>query len=227
MNELFFITHTLFIMFCSLGALRLGKEALIALIVLFAIFSNLFVTKQITLFGLQATPTDAFTVGIVLSLNLLQEYYGKVVTQKAIWISLVGSAAYILLSQLHLAYIPNVFDTTQAHALALFGMMPRIIGASLFTYFIVQRLDSWLYGILKKKCNNNYFILRNYGSVIISQLFDTILFSFLGLYGIVESVVPLICVSYSIKLLVIGMATPFLWFSKKIMIASSHESVSI
>ena len=227
MNELLFIFHSLFITGCVLGALYVGKEALIGLIALLAIFSNLFVTKQITLFGLHATPTDAFTIGIVLSLNVLREYYGQAITKKAISISFALSLFYTVVSQLHVLYVPNLYDAMHHHAVALFGIMPRIITASLFTYFVVQRFDCFFYEFLKKRCKNNYLIIRNYGSLIISQFLDTALFSFLGLYGVVDSIIPVVGVSYCIKLLVIFIATPFLWFSKKIMDVKKYEHLSI
>src|SRR5581483_2912399 len=226
MNELIFFIHTFIVTFFSLGALYLGKEALISLIMLLAILSNLFVTKQITLFGLYATPADPLTIGIVISLNLLQEYFGKDITKKAISLSFLGSVVYVVLSQIHLIYISNIFDATQLHARALFGVMPRIVIASLITYFVVQHIDCRLYALLK----NNYqrfFIIRNYGSALISQIMDTILFSFLGLYGVVESIVPIICISYVIKLILILIATPLLVFSKRIIMQKNYEQVSL
>jgi len=226
MNELIFIFHALFITGCALGALTLGKEALISFIALLAILSNLFVTKQIMLFGFQATPTDALTIGLVLSLNLLQEYYGKEITKKAIGISFILSMAYTLLSQIHLLYLPSMHDTMHHHALELLGLMPRIVCASLFTYFIVQRIDCLLYEALKNRFKGRYLIARNYSSLIISQLLDTILFSFLGLYGTLDAIIPVMCISYCIKLIVIAGATPFLWFSKKISRVPPYESIS-
>jgi queuosine precursor transporter len=95
--------------------------------------------------------------------------------------------------------------------------LPRIIAASLFTYLIVQRIDCFTYGFLKKKFDGNYLVLRNYGAILFSQLIDTVLFSFLGLYGIIESIVPVMVISYCIKVIVVLIATPFLWFSRKIM----------
>lgn len=227
MNELIFAFHAFFIACCSLGALYLGKEALIGFIALLAILSNLFVTKQVVLFGFHATPTDALTIGLVLSLNLLQEYYGKTIAKKAILISFVLSMVYTALSQIHLLYYPSIYDVTQLHALEFFGLMPRIVCASLFTYFIVQQFDSYLYELLKNRFNNNYLILRNYGSITISQLLDTIIFSFLGLYGTVNSLFSIICISYLIKLIVIAGTTPFIGFSKKIYRVKEHETISL
>lgn len=227
MNELIFIFHAFFVTGCTLGALYLGKEALISLVVLLAILSNLFVTKQIMLFGLQATPTDALTIGLVLSLNLLQEYYGKNITKKAIGISFILSLAYTAFSQLHLMYIPSMHDTMHSPARSLLCMMPRIVCASLFTYFIVQRIDCYFYELFKNKLAHKYLIMRNYGSLILSQLLDTILFSFLGLYGTLDSIIPVIAISYSIKLIIIAFTTPFLLLSKRISRVKTNESVSI
>ena len=84
MNELVFFTSILAVSTFSLGVLSLGKEALVAFICLQGLLSNLFVTKQIMLFGLDVTSSDIFAVGTILSLNLLQEYYGPQIVKKAI-----------------------------------------------------------------------------------------------------------------------------------------------
>ena len=87
LNELIFLSYICVVSGASLIALALGKEALVALICVQAVLVNFFVTKQITLFGLTATASDALAVGATLALNLLQEYYQKPVARKAIWIS--------------------------------------------------------------------------------------------------------------------------------------------
>ncbi len=71
LNELIFLSYICVVSGASLIALALGKEALIALICLQAVLVNFFVTKQITLFGLTATASDALAVGTTLALNLL------------------------------------------------------------------------------------------------------------------------------------------------------------
>ena len=58
-------------------ALKISKETLVAMISIYCILANLFVLKQISLFGYHPTASDAFSVGAILGLNLLQEYYGK------------------------------------------------------------------------------------------------------------------------------------------------------
>ena len=231
MNELVFLAHIFTIALASVGALLLGKEALIGLISILAILANLFVCKQINLCGLTVTSSDALAVGIALSLNLLQEYYGRKTAQKAFWISFAGAFFYTLMSQFHLAYNPAAFDMMHGHYCAILSHMPRIIFASFVTYFIAQQLDMFLFGWLKQRFSGKYFIARNYFSVGICQLVDTILFSFLGLYGIVEHINHVILFSFAIKCLVILLATPAIWACKRIVLKSlirkkvTHEAI--
>lgn len=217
MNEILLCAHIAIISLAALGALRLGKEALTSYVCILSILCNFFVTKQITLFGLTATASDALAIGTVLGLNLLQEYFGKQAARLAIWLSFASGLLYIIMAQCHLYYKPSAFDTSDAHFFALLSPMPRIIIASLCTYLIAQRFDYYLFGVFKKIFPQTNFVLRNYCSAALSQLLDTILFSFLGLYGLVDSIIPIIIISYAIKLCVIIGTGPFLWFTKKII----------
>lgn len=220
-NELIFFGYIFAVSTFTLIALKISKEALISLICVQYILVNLFVTKEISLFGFTATASDAIAVGIALALNLLQEYYQKATAQKTIWISFFCAIYYIIISQFHLAYMPGPTDISSAHFQILLSPMARIICASLFVYLLVAHIESYLYHYLSHKFENRFFIIRNYSSVAITQFIDTVLFSFLGLYGINESfnsvntILQIIAISYAIKLVVILVAAPFLSLSKK------------
>ncbi|MBA3953982.1 queuosine precursor transporter [Candidatus Dependentiae bacterium] len=207
----------------TLIALKLGKQALIALICVQVILVNLFVSKEIILFGFTATSSDSLAVGITLGFNLLQEYFGRLEAQKTIWVSFFCSLFYTSMSLLQVAYIPTALDTTSEHFEALLSPMPRVIGASLIVFLIVQQLDTRLYAFLSTRLKNRFFILRNYSSVAITQFVDTVLFSFLGLYKLngnfdsLTAIFEIIVISYTIKLIVIAVAAPFLALSKKII----------
>lgn len=216
MNELYFLVHSFTVSSAALIALRLGKEALVSFISICCILANLFVLKQTTLFGLDATCSDAFAIGAVFGLNLLQEYFGKAIARSAIWISFFLLFFYTMVSYIHLLYEPSVHDTMQQHYAPILQFMPRIAIASLVVYIFVQQLDTFFYGALKHYFQGRHLTLRNYISISLCQLIDTILFSFLGLYGIVENVWHIIAISYSIKLLLIFTTTPFIMLSKKI-----------
>ncbi len=214
MNELIFLGYILFVSIASLIALRLGKEALTALICIEAVLANIFVMKQISLFNLVATASDALSVGAMLSLNLLQEYYDKASAQKAIWISFFCSLFTTIITLFHLAYIPAATDVSSHLFDALLSPLPRIAIASLSVYLAVQYLDTALYGYLKNLFHKRFFIIRNYSSLMISQLIDTILFTFLGLYGLegftnLETLVTIMFVSYIMKIIIILISVPF------------------
>ncbi len=220
MNELIFFIYLLATSLSLLIALLLGKEALVALVSLQLVLANLFVIKQITLVGFTVTSSDALAVSITLGMNLIQEYYGKQSVLRAIAISFFCMLFFTITSLLHVAYLPSVEDKAHACFSLILSPMPRLIIASLVTYLIVQLLDSWLYGALKKIVHDRFFIFRNYVSISITQFVDTVLFSFLGLYGIIEHLGDVIVLSYAVKLATLIIAVPFLalsrWMTKTI-----------
>ncbi len=216
MNLLLFFLQSSVIASASLVALKLGKEALVALASLLCILSNLFILKQITLCGLHVTAADSFTIGSILCIHLLQEYFGKEIAKKAIWICFLGLIFYTGISQIHLWYTPSIVDTQQLHFYALLRFAPRITLASLIVYFSVLQLDRYLYEKLKQNYGKIPTAWRNFSVLAVSQLIDTILFSFLGLYGIVNNITQIILFSYIVKMSATLITTPFMILSKQI-----------
>ncbi len=216
-NEAFFVAHTLATIFFCLGALKLGKNTLIATLCLFGVLSNLFIAKQITLFGFDVTCSDVYAVGGILCLNLIQEFFGKERIVKTIWASFFCLLLFLVMSQLHIWYTPNHFDTAHVHYNAILSLMPRIAAASITTYLIVQLVDARVFSLLQKRFLGKFFALRTALSLTLSQTLDTILFSFLGLYGIVGSLLHIIVVSLIIKFCIIGLSIPLIGLAKKIV----------
>lgn len=216
MNEIIFIVHTCMVSLFAMAALFVGAEALVGFICINTILANLFVIKPIMLCGLTATGADAFTIGAVFGFHLLQEFYGSALTKKVIWLSFGLLFFYLIMSQIHLLYVPHACDMSQAHFYALLSLMPRIAIASLTSFLVSQRFDCWLYEKLRLAFMGNYLPARNYVCAATSQLFDTILFSFLGLFGIIDNLAHVIIISYGIKLTALALTTPCLIFARKI-----------
>ncbi|MBX7067551.1 MAG: queuosine precursor transporter [Parachlamydiales bacterium] len=210
MNEFLFLAHIWIVIGFALGALRFGSGALTAFIALQGVLANLFVVKQIHLFGFSVTCSDVFAIGGILSLNLLQEYFGKDAAKRAVKISLGALLFFAAMSQIHLLYAPTALDTTHDSFLNIFSSSMRIVAASLATFFIVQQFDVRFFSFLKGKLPIRIAI-----SLFTSQLLDTILFSVLGLYGLVESLFDIIFMSFMIKCLIILASSPFTAFSKR------------
>ena len=215
MNELIFLFHLICVSVTTLIMLKIGFEALCAFLCIQAILANLFVIKQISLFGLNATASDVYIVGSVLTLNLIQEYYGKEKARTTIWISFGLLIFYTIVSQIHVSYIPSATDFAQEWYAQLLSFMPRITIASMFVYLIVQHFDTHFYALLKKLFKNNYLVIRNMISITVSQALDTILFSIAGLYGIIDNIGQIMIVSFTIKIVTMLLLTPSLIIIKK------------
>lgn len=214
MNEAIFFIQTIVVLFFSLKALKRGKEAIATWVVVQALIANLFVLKQITLFGFEVTASDAFAVGSLLGLNFIQEHYGQEEAKKVVWTCFFFMFFFFAVSQLHLFYEPSTYDETQSAYQKILTPAPRLIAASMGVFFIVQQIDIRLFSFLKNHLPNLAFAVRVGITLVISQFLDTFLFSFAGLYGLVISVLDIMIVSFLIKLIVIFCMTPLLKWIK-------------
>jgi hypothetical protein len=88
-------------------------------------------------------------------------------------------------------------------------------------YFMAQQIDYTVYGMLMARTPPSWLLVRNYGSVIVSQLFDTVAFTLLGLYGLVDHIGQIMLVSYSIKVIALLLCSPFLLLSRYIIATKS------
>jgi len=213
-NIFLFFLQNIAIVVSLIGALSYRKEMLICLVCLMGVFSNLFVLKQIDLFGYSATCADVFAVGTSLGLNLLQEYWGKATAKRTIWLSFFSLVFFLCMTQFHLCYIPNEYDCTSGAFDTILCFTPRIVAASFISYLISQSFECYFFGFLNKWLSGRFFLFRNYCSLSLSQLLDTVIFSFLGLYGIAGNITHIIIVSYFIKLIIILFSSTMISCSK-------------
>lgn len=222
-NEFIFLIQCLVTASGAFFALYLGSSALIVYIIIQLVAANFFVTKAIQLWGMTATAADAFTISSIISLHLLQEFYGKQIAQKTVTWGFYTLLFLAIVGQLHLSYIPNIGDETQIHFQSLLGCMPRIFLASLTSYWITQQFDCWLYQIIKDRLTGKYMPLRTISCAAFSQCFDTILFSILGLWGIISPLWQLMLVSYVIKISALLLMSPVTALARKAFDRSSYS----
>lgn len=218
MNESLFFIHILIVLIFSYVAYRCGKEGLITWIAIQSLLANLFVLKQISFFSFHVPCSDVFAVGSILSLNLLQEFYGKKSRQQATLISFLTLVAFTVLSQVHLLYDPSSLDTLHPAYESILSASPRILAASITAFLLTQVFDGGVFSSLQK--TKLSLPLRNGIALSLSQIVDTVLFSFLGLYGLVASIQDTIILSSLIKILIILILTGVFFLSKK---AWRHE----
>jgi len=214
LNELLFISSAVIIVIFDYIALYLGKDFLVASIVTQGLLANIFIIKQVSLFGLSVTCTDVFIIGIVLAINLLEEVYGKDASNKAVMSYLFSLLLVFSFKYLHLWYLPSANDFSQIHYQALFETSTRIILATFAVSFFSLQLDRFLYRLLSRYLGVSYLPFKNFFTTAVSQLLDTILFSWLALRGIVANMSHLIIFSYLVKILSLLVVTIMLSLTK-------------
>lgn len=214
-NNYLFLSGCLIVALVAIASAR-HRTLLTAYIALMGICANLFVLKQIELFGMSATASDVYAIGGILGLNLLREFHDFKACKQAIGISFCCMAFFALMGQLHLMYIPSEFDQSHAAYAAILTPNLRIMLASIAVYFVVQVFDVYFYNYFIRRTFNAIW-LRTGFSLVISQGLDTVLFTYIGLYGIISNLDEILLISLSIKLIAIALMTPFTQLSKKIM----------
>lgn len=222
MNECIFFLHLFFVLGFLWLSLKRGIHALYLFVALQVLFANLFLVKQMHLFGLDVTCSDVYAVGALLGLNLIREIYGAKAMQRAIALSFFSLLFFLCMSKVHVFYLPNSFDETHLAFSKIFSATPRIVMASLCVFYVVQRFDGWLYGYLKKRKEKNFFLRMN-SSLLCSQLLDTVLFTVLGLWKVVASVLDVIVISFAIKAIVIILYALFLPFAQSFIGQAQDE----
>ncbi len=231
MNELIFLAHIAALVITLMLALRIGSHALVALICVLTVLMNLFVLKEIALFGFTVTCTDAFAVGDELGLNLLQEHFGKKIAQKTIFISFFVTIVTMLFGLFQTMYAPSATDVTHPYYAHLLTPMPRLVIVSLITYFIVMQADLMFYGWIRKRFSGGtsgeafYIMVGNFLSIAATQLLDTVLFTIFGLSDQISEPMDVIVVSYAVKLIAIALTVPGAYFARKLILPQQKNNI--
>lgn len=200
MNEYLFFIHILLLLGFISIAFRFGKSALMTICTLQTIFANLFILKQIQIFGLTVTPTDAYTIGSFFTLNLIREHYGMKEAKKIIHLNLLFLLFFVAMSIIQVNYAPDKVDFMHQNYASILLFVPRIFIVSLISFYLSQFLDMTLFAKLRARFSLTPAMLF---SLSISQLFDTIFFSYGALAGTVSNIASIIFFSYLIKLVTI------------------------
>ncbi|QQS59790.1 queuosine precursor transporter [Candidatus Peregrinibacteria bacterium] len=222
-NELLFFGLTLFLLGTILLAFRIGLFALFSTVAVYSVLMNIFVTKQFFLFGLAITGGNALYGSLFLATDLIGEHYGKREALQAVGIGFFASLIFVICSQVLLLFTPNEYDFTQESLSTLFSVTPRILLGSLLAFAIAQSLDVFLFQKIKILTNGKLPFVRNNVSTILSQMVDTLIFTFVGLtsislfgitvLGILEKNLfwEVALATFLVKILVAVLDTPFFY----------------
>lgn len=220
MNEcLFFITIIInfFGVLCSYKLF--GKIGIFAWIAIATVIANVEVLKCVDIFNMALTLGNVTYGSIFLATDILNEKYGIKSAKNSVYIGFFSLFIFTIITQIDLQYIPNSADFAGEAMKTLFTITPRICLASMLAYFISNIIDIYLYATVKFFFQSDKFLwLRNNSATMISQLIDTLIFTYIGFVGVFENKVlfQLFITTYSLKLIIAVLDTPFLYIAKKI-----------
>jgi queuosine precursor transporter len=191
-----------------------GRAGLYVWIALAGVVANIQVSKTVEILGMTATLGNIVYATSFLATDILSERYGKDAAKRGVGVGFFAVLSVTLLMQLAILFSPAPSDTMHAALREVFGVLPRIAGASLLAYVISQRHDVWAYHFWWERFPGPLW-LRNNLSTIVSQLIDSVVFTvgaFLGVFppGVLFQIVV---TTYLFKAVVALLDTPFLYLA--------------
>ena len=227
MNELILVCSVVLIFGAVLLAYRLfGNAGLYAMTAVVTVLSNIEVLILVVAFGMEQTLGNVLFAATFLITDILSENAGKKAANKAVFIGILASVFFVILSASWMLYIPADSDWVMPAVRTIFSTTPRLVLASMTVYAVSQLLDVWLYHKwwaltqAKSGSRRKFLWLRNNGSTLISQLVNTVLFNlaaFAGMEGYTPGLLfSIILAGYVIYVVTSLLDTPVVYWARRI-----------
>ena len=230
-NELLIITSFVIIYGGVVAFYRFfGKNGLLAFNVLATLLANIEVLLLVKAFGVEMTLGNVMFASTFLITDIMSENHSRKDANRAVVISTFCSLVFIAISQMWLLYTPGENDWASGAFHTIFSSTPRIVCASLLVYLISQLTDVWLYHKWWAWCRKRFgdekkgLWIRNNGSTMVSQLLNTLLYTFFAFYGTydIKTLMSIFISSYIIYFITSLLDTPFVYWCRNI-----HEKHNI
>lgn len=200
-----------------------GKAGLQVAIATAIILANLQGPKLTIIFGIQTSLGVIFYSSIFFATDVLSENFGKAEANKAVRMGFAVSVIVLLMLSLALLYLPSDHANTQAFSTdihdafnTIVNFTPRFVFGSLLAYYISQSFDVWAFHRIKRVTGERFLWLRNNLSTMSSQALDTVIYSLVAWWGIVDlaTALKLGAAKYVFKLVIAMIDTGFVYWAK-------------
>lgn len=202
-----------------------GKAGLQVAIATAIILANLQGPKLTVIFGVQTSLGVIFYSSIFFATDVLSENYGKAEANKAVRMGLAVSVIVLVMLSLALLYAPSDRPGTAEFSLrihdafaTIVDFTPRFVLGSLVAYYLSQTFDVWAFHKIKAMTGEKWLWLRNNGSTLASQALDTVIFSLITWWGVVDLVTALQlgAAKYGFKIFIALFDTVFIYWAKRL-----------
>jgi queuosine precursor transporter len=199
-----------------------GREGLIGCIVLSILLANLQGPKLTMIFGFQTTLGVIFYSSIFFATDLLSERWGREEANRAVMIGFFVSVIVVIMLSIALLFQPSTDPNTaefsnniQDAFETIVNFTPRFVFGSLLAYLISQNFDVYIFHKSKQRTKGKYLWLRNNASTMLSQTIDTLIYSLVVWWGVVDldTALALGAVKYVFKLAIAAIDTPFIYWA--------------
>lgn len=155
------------------------------------IAANLLETKQVALGPLQLTAgLIVFPVSYIIN-DCMVEVWGFRKARLVIWLGFFMNFLFVLFGLAAVALPAADYWTGQAGFRAIFGLAPRIAGASFLAFLVGSFLNAYVMSRMKVSMCGRGFSLRAIASTVVGEGADSLIFFPLALGGVVPwSVMP-------------------------------------
>lgn len=185
-------------------------DALTTAFVVILLVSNL-VAQKICLIGPFAVSSAILLFPITYIFgDIFTEVYGFAASRRAIWLGFFGTALLYVIGTISIALPAAPSWHNQQAFTAVFGFIPRILAASLLSFWAGEFANSYTMARLKLLTNGRRLWTRTIGSTIVGQAVDTTLVITLTFAGIhpVRTLLNMIATGYALKVAYEVLATP-------------------
>lgn len=200
-----------------------GKVGLQVAIAVAIILANLQGPKLTMIFGVQTSLGVIFYSSIFFATDVLSENYGKDEARKAVNMGFVVSIIVLVMMSIVLLYQPSSDPKTAGFSrdihesfATIVNYTPRFIFGSLLAYYVAQRFDVWAFHRIKRMTGERWLWLRNNGSTMGSQAVDTLIYSLVAWWGLVDlkTALALGAAKYGFKLIIAAIDTFFIYWAR-------------
>ncbi|AKB31210.1 Putative preQ0 transporter [Methanosarcina siciliae HI350] len=203
-------------------------QILLAVFISSLLLGNLLGSKLIEIFGI-VTSVGLFGYPVTfLITDIIEEVRGKEITKIFVHAGLLSLFIAVLFVFVSTGFPSSpLYPHSEAYN-SVFSNSLRIILASMTAFVISQYHDLWAFNFWRQKTNGRYLWFRNNLSTIVSQLIDSIVFTFIAFYHATPDLgaVQIFYMIVPLWVLKVGFAlldTPFVYLGVRWLASESPD----